>query len=201
MRKLLASIAAAGILVVGAIAVTGVTASGVSAQEADETTTEAPQARLSKALGELVTDGVITQDQADAVAAKLQESFGDAQPFRRGFAHGFRFANGLDTLSEVLGITADDLGAQLREGATVAELAGANGVDVQAVIDALVADAESRLSAAVESGRIDQATADERLAELETRITAMVNGDFERPFDGRRPGADGFTDEGTGLGA
>lgn len=198
MKRVLASIAAAGILVVGALAVTGITASDATAQE-DESATELPShPRLTTALDELVADGVLTQDQADAVIAKLEETFEGDRPFRRGFVRGFRFANGLDTVTEVIGIDADELAAQLRDGATIAEVAEANGVDPQAVIDAMVADATDAIQAAVDAGRIDQAEADERLAELEERITDMVNGEHRiHPRQGRF----GATDEETGLGA
>jgi len=49
---------------------------------------------------------------------------------------------------------------------------------VQAVVDALVADATARLDEAVANGRLTQEEADEKKAELQERITARVNGEW-----------------------
>jgi hypothetical protein len=82
----------------------------------------------------------------------------------------------LDVVANTIGITAPDLVDQLADGSTVAEIATAAGADPQAVIDALVTDAQERLAAAVQSGRITQAEADERIEDTTERITNFVNG-------------------------
>ena len=93
---------------------------------------------------------------------------------------GGRFgAYALDLVANTIGISAPDLLDQLSDGSTVAEIATAAGADPQAVIDALVADTQERLAAAVQSGRITQAEADERIEDATERITNLVNG--ERP--------------------
>jgi hypothetical protein len=81
-----------------------------------------------------------------------------------------------DLVANTIGITLDDLLTQLTDGQTVAEIAGANGVDPQAVIDAVVQHVNDRLLAAVDSGRLTQEEADERLANATERITNWVNG-------------------------
>ena len=83
----------------------------------------------------------------------------------------------LDLVANTIGITAPDLIDQLADGSTVAEIATAAGADPQAVIDALVADAQERLAAAVQSGRITQAEADQRIENLTERITSWINGE------------------------
>lgn len=83
----------------------------------------------------------------------------------------------LDAVATALGMTEDELKAALQEGQSIAEIATAEGVDLQTVIDALVADAEAHLDEAVADGRLTQAEADEKKAELETRITEMVNAE------------------------
>ena len=92
-----------------------------------------------------------------------------------------RCGTGLTDLAEVVGIPADDLRAALRDGQTIAEVAEANGVERQAVVDALVAAGTARIDAALEAGRIDQARADERAAALPDRAAAIVDGELERP--------------------
>ncbi len=81
-----------------------------------------------------------------------------------------------DVVANTIGIDLADLLTQLADGSTVAEIATANGVDPQAVIDAVVQDVNERLTAAVESGRLTQEEADERLANMTERITNWVNG-------------------------
>ena len=76
----------------------------------------------------------------------------------------------------------DALGDWLQNGGTLAEIATENGVEPSAVIDVMVADANERIDEAVENDRIDAAEADEKRAEAEERITALVNeGRPERP--------------------
>ncbi|MCP5025893.1 MAG: hypothetical protein GY929_06370, partial [Actinomycetia bacterium] len=58
----------------------------------------------------------------------------------------------LDTVAEIIGIEADELKAALDEGQSLADVAEANGVDPDAVVDALIADAEARIEEKVEAG-------------------------------------------------
>jgi prolyl-tRNA editing enzyme YbaK/EbsC (Cys-tRNA(Pro) deacylase) len=98
----------------------------------------------------------------------------------RGAATAAPCREGLADLAEVIGISTDDLRAALRDGQTLAQVAEANGVDPQQVVDVLVANGTERLDAAVAAGRIDQATADERKASLPDRAADLVNGELER---------------------
>ncbi len=97
---------------------------------------------------------------------------------RRGH-HGHRGFGGLDSLTDVLGLTEDEVRTALQEGSTLAEIASQQGVEVDAVVDALVAEAESHMAEAVAEERITQAEADEKLADVEERITEWVNSVFE----------------------
>jgi polyhydroxyalkanoate synthesis regulator phasin len=135
--------------------------------------------RLREVLEALVDDGTLTAGQADAVTAHLIENRPERGDRRHRGDHGNRGPGHIvrsEVLAELLGIEADDLREQLRSGSTLAEIAAANGVETSAVIDALVAQAEERINAAVDAERI---TADEgaaRLAEIETRISDKING-------------------------
>lgn len=90
----------------------------------------------------------------------------------------------LDTAAEAIGISAEDLRTALRDGSTIAEVATANDIEVQTVVDALVAEATERIDAAVADGRLDAKRAEEIKAELPDRITARVNGDDPDPSEG-----------------
>jgi polyhydroxyalkanoate synthesis regulator phasin len=130
-------------------------------------------ARLRDALQSLVDDGTITAAQADAVAEHLAASM----PRGGGGGHGRHggFGDGGQVVAEALGIDVDTLRTELRSGKTIAAIAGEQGVDVQLVIDALVAEATEHIDQAVTDGRLTQEEADARLAELTERITDRVN--------------------------
>jgi hypothetical protein len=148
---------------------------------------------VSDALAPLVSDGTITQAQADKVAEALKNA-GPQRGRGGGMGHG---GPGLDAAATALGITADELRTDLQGGKTIAQVAADKGVDVQTVIDGMVADAKSHLAAEVASGEHTQAEADQKLADLTQRITDSVNNGRPARGDhgpGGQPPADGTTD-------
>ncbi len=106
MRKIITALAAAAVLVVGAF--TAATLSNPGTATAQDATDEAPSVDgperhkrgdlMAEVLDTLVADGVISSDQADAIAtafqekaAELREERGDrAHRGRRDFRRGFR---------------------------------------------------------------------------------------------------------------
>jgi hypothetical protein len=92
----------------------------------------------------------------------------------------------LEAAATAIGIEVDALREALRNDQTVAEVAEANGVDPQTVVDALVADVSARIDEKVAEGELTQEEADEKKAELPERMTALVNG--ERPARPEREG-------------
>ncbi len=139
--------------------------------------------RLRETLQPLVDAGTITAEQADAVTAQLVENRPERAQAGEGHGRGghrggpgmFAAGVGSEALTDLLGLDAQELRTQLRDGATLAEIATAQGVEVQAVVDELVAELDERLTNAVENGRIDQAEADQKLVDAEARITDAVN--------------------------
>jgi hypothetical protein len=97
---------------------------------------------------------------------------------------------GLDAAAEALGITEDELHEALEGGQTLADVAAAQGVDVQAVIDAMVADLAEHLAEKVEAGDITQEQADARIARATEAITARANGEEPPRPEGRGPRGD-----------
>lgn len=131
-------------------------------------------ARVREALQSLVDDGTITAEQADAVATHLADNLPRGGRGGGGGMHGGRGFDGT-VVADALGITADELRTALQDGQSIADVAAAEGVDVQVVVDAMVAAAQTRVDEAVAAGRITQEEADTKLAELETRIAERVN--------------------------
>ena len=163
-KKWIITTTAAGAVMLGGLAVAGPAL-------ADDATGTSAVERITEALSGLVSDGSITQEQADEVAATLAES-GLGGPGGRG-GHG----PGMDlsVAAETLGLSEDELRTALEaDGATLAQVAEDQGVEVDTLVDALVAAGEERIADAVADGRITQEEADERLADLEARVTERV---------------------------
>ena len=133
------------------------------------------QQRILDDLAGLVSDGTLTQDQADKVA----ETLASAMPAGRGPGggdHGGRggMFGGLSTAATAIGITEDELRTELEAGKSIAAVAEANGVSEQTVIDAIIAEATAHFAEEVANGEHTQAEVDAKLADLETRVTEMV---------------------------
>lgn len=148
--------------------------------------------RLAEVLAPLVSDGTLTQAQADKVIATLKAAGpfgGDHSPGGLG-----RGGAGLDAAAKALGLTTDELRTRLQDGSTITEIAGETGVGLSGVKAAMLAEMKEKLAEAVADGKLTQDQADQRLANAEERINAMVNGEMpqggHRGLDGGRPPAD-----------
>jgi polyhydroxyalkanoate synthesis regulator phasin len=119
MKQIIASVAAAGILVVGAFAASTITSSEASAQTddvtvvTDEVRRPHPGAIVDEVLDDLVEKGTLRQDQADAVKEgleakheELKEEFGDRRDRR---AHRQEMREQVEAWLEDGVITADEL--------------------------------------------------------------------------------------------
>jgi uncharacterized protein YidB (DUF937 family) len=152
------------------------------------------EADLRTALGSGKTLAQVAKDKGvDALVAKAKQRLRQAEadlPARitamvngtaplggghRGGRGGARFGAGLDDAATALGITPTELRTALESGKTIAQVAKDKGVDVQKVIDALVAAGSAQIDQAVTAGKLTQAQATTRKAELKDRITALVN--------------------------
>jgi hypothetical protein len=119
----------------------------------------------------LLAPGVSLAQEADDATTEdaevVDETAPEAPEDRMRHGKGERLAN----LAEIIGIEQDALRTALQDGQTIAEVAEANGVATDALVDELVADATARL--------------EERLAELPTHIEDLVNGELD--FEGKGP--------------
>jgi len=199
MRRIIAAAPLAALMLGGFVA--GSVVSPPEMVYAQEVVDEAP-ATLDDVLDDLVQEGVITEDQAGIVGDRLREHRGQFRGPARG-PHGFM---GLETAAEIIGIEVTELAEALRDGQSIAEVAGSDAT-TQQVVDALVAEHTQRITDQME--RLDQAVADdtidperaaemkthleEQLAGIEERVTAMVNGEYpEGCRFGPSPGRPGF---------
>ncbi len=81
---------------------------------------------------------------------------------------------GMETIAEQLGMGGDELREQLRDGKTIAELASEKGVELQAIIDAVMDDARERMAEEVTEEDITRKRADEMLEHMQERLTDML---------------------------
>ncbi len=88
-----------------------------------------------------------------------------------------------------LNMSLGELRTQLRDGKTIAAVAKDKGVDVQKVIDAMVADATQHIDQAVKDGKLTAEQAVRKKQNLAARITRMVNEGRPPRRAGPRPGA------------
>jgi hypothetical protein len=201
MSKLVLSAAlGAGTLTGAALVIPAISQAQTATTTAPSATSTAPsaaeqsanaKAKLASVLAPLVADGTLTQAQADKVVAALEAARPEGGRGDRG-GHGRRFA--LDTAATAIGITADELRTELQAGKSIAAVATAKGVDVQKVIDAMVAEYTTREQAEVATGEHTQAEVDAKVAQFKTRAAEIVNsidlGDRGRGGRGGRGGHD-----------
>jgi len=158
-------------------------------------------------LDEAVTEGWMTQDQADRMLERAEEGY--LEGFGRGMRPGGHGRGGMMDLegglrgfdathstlltiaAEQLGTTVEDLVTQLEDGNTIAGLADAQGVDTQDIADAYLANYADKLDEAVANQRITQEQADSMLEEaavsVQERMEAAWPDCLSHP-DGMRDG-------------
>lgn len=117
----------------------------------------------------IAAPSAFAQDAEDLTQEERTEQRQEARAERR--------AQKVETLTNLLGISEDELQTARQAGDSIADIAAAQGVDLQAVIDALVDNAQARIDAKVAAGDIDAERAAEKTESLEERITAKVNGE------------------------
>jgi hypothetical protein len=115
----------------------------------------------------------------------------NARPFGPRFGFGIMGA-GLDSAAHALGITTDELKSDLAKGMSIADIAKSKNIDVNKVIDQLVADANAKIDAAVQKGVLSQERADTLKSAIRSAITAFVNNDLPKPPGGKGGGGFGF---------
>jgi len=142
-------------------------------------------------LDQAVKDGKLTQQQADQIKQRIARYGmplgGPMGPDGPGHAFGLGGPGhgppGLDAAATYLGLTRAQLGRQLMNGRSLADVAKAQGKSVDGLEQAMIADATTQLDRAVTDRRITSAQRDEILRELREHVGDAVNGTGPRPGD------------------
>ena len=161
---------------------------GISVEAYDAAVDQAQE----QVVGEAVTGGWLTEDQAELLQWRMDQAPG-AEMRGKGFG---RMGPGPRGGNQLISITADELGmsltdllTELQAGKSIADVAAEKGVDVQAIADTYLAEIEEDLNEAVAEGRITQKQGDYRLEQAGERVTDQLNNTWEEGFrGGRRPG-------------
>ena len=134
----------------------------------------AMQAAFRDRLNAAVAAGRLTSAQAQRIEQRMQAR--GATPWlstRRLHRHGS--GRRLAVAAEYLGLSRQQLVAQLRGGKSLAQVAQARGKPVQGLQDALLAAVKTRLDEALAAGRITSAQEQRRLARAPARIQRLIN--------------------------
>ncbi|MFN8188715.1 MAG: hypothetical protein U0R69_16735 [Gaiellales bacterium] len=151
---------------------------GVEPQELSEALKDAYAARIDEA----IAAGRLTAEQGEAMKQRLES---EGLPMFGARGHhgrpGMHRGPGLDAAATYLELAKDELRTALVSGKTLAEVAADQGKSVDGLKDAMLADAEEHLDAAVADGRVTEEQKQEILAELPDRIDDVVNGTLPAP--------------------
>ena len=155
---------------------------GVDADELDAALTKAFENRIDAA----VEAGRLTEAQAAELKERLASGDVPLLGLGPGLGHhhgGLRPAN-LDAAASYLGLTEDELRSTLADGDSLADIAKAEGKSVDGLVDALVTVAKTDLDEKVDEGLLTEAQRTSLLANLESRIERLVNGELRLHFRG-----------------
>jgi len=177
MRKRSSALILSGILATGAVGAVAITpASAITS----DNVVASRLAHIKTALSGLVSDGTLTQSQADKVASTLDSKLPKHQMGGRGAPGGhfgwMGMAETRDAAAKALGLTPEKLRTALQSGKSLADVAKEQKVSVDSLVKAMVTATEGRLATAVKNGILTQAKADKMKSTLTERITHRVNG-------------------------
>ena len=135
---------------------------------------------ISNLLSTLVTNGTITQSQADAIAKTATDL--------RGATKAMKEANraSLDAVvTSTLGISLDAVNTRMKAGESLAQIAGAKK---DALIAALTTEVNKQIDSAVTAGKVTAAQATAQKAKTTERVTNMVNNVKYKGYKGFKGG-------------
>ena len=156
-------------------------------------------------IDQAVTDGELTQEQADAIKAAIAsggfKGLGLGGFGLRGFGHGHHegFGGALKVVSDdvaaYLGMTTDELHTALERGKSLADVAGDQGKDLDGLKKVITDGAKAQLDQAVKDGNVTQIQADAIAKRLGDNLDNLVN----KTFDGERGGFGHHRGHGGGI--
>jgi hypothetical protein len=142
----------------------------------------ARRAAVGERIEQAVVDEHLTREQADWMLEGIELGYGLSHGFRGMplapmMLRGFSSSSGLEVAADALGITVDELTLQMWGGRTLADLAERQGVELEAVQNAIEAARQEvmreAIQQAVEDGRLTAEQAEWLLRGIEQGYTPM----------------------------
>lgn len=107
---------------------------------------------------------------------------------RAGGGVGYGLPALIRAAADATGLDVSEIAQQLRNDVSLASLVESAGGDVNAIIQTVLAQAQTQLAQAVENGRITQELSDQWIAELETHLnTLMTQSPLSRRVEALAP--------------
>jgi hypothetical protein len=129
-----------------------------------------------------VTAGKLDQERADEVVDRTEQTLTELIDVEHPFGtilekHRHRAVRwaGLRAAGEVFGLSVDEVRTQLEEGNTLAQIADAQGVDEDVLIEAILAPVAQRIEQAVERGQLTDQEAAEALDRATGRVSEAIH--------------------------
>ncbi len=144
---------------------------------------------------EAAQQGALTTDQAQRLKQRIDQAtpehllhpFGKPFHGRPGWGRPGKFGDLWLAAAQKLGLTVDQLRAELRAGKSLAQIAQEKGVGRDDLKAALLQAARNRIQQAQQQGRLTQQQADQILSRLESQIDRLIDA-TPRPRHGQPPG-------------
>jgi 3-hydroxyacyl-CoA dehydrogenase len=144
--------------------VVGLTVSATGVASADQ---RGGKERISSFLSGLVSNGTITQSQADAITKAAENAAAATKTVMKEKHAAFDAV-----ITSTLGISLDTLTTRLKAGESLATIAGDKK---DALIAALITEINKQIDAALAAGKINTTQASAQKAKTTERVTNMVN--------------------------
>jgi len=126
----------------------------------------------------------------------------NAQTYCAGYGYGFHSegTNCSETVSELLGLTPEELCNLRQEGNSLAEIAAEQGVTLDELVAAIMAEKTAAVQARVDDGTLTPEQADLMIQQMAERTELAVNRTTTGPTELRMGGGYRMSGEGAGIG-
>ena len=139
----------------------------------------------------LVVTGLLVFSLAGIVQADDPEDACDRAP--QGW--GASFGQGTsEAVSDLLGLTHEEMDTLRHEGRSMVEIAAAQGIDEDTLVEAIMATKRDALQQKVADGTLTAERVENMLQQMEQRTRQAVNRTETGPFQDQDRGQRGFTD-------
>ena len=137
-------------------------------------------------INQAVSEGKLTREQADRMIQGIQNGTGPGRPGmgERGQrpgqpgqwqGQGQRGRGGPQVVADLLGMTPDQLRAELQSGKSLAQIAEAKGVSRDTLKAKILEAQKARLDAAVAAGRITAEQAQQHISQMSANVDRMID--------------------------